>query len=59
MSDIVSRQLNWLLRPIQPQGLNVYCFGEQKTPESFRQACKRFFFLTRAAPIWARWPSRL
>ena len=27
---------------IREQGLDVYGFGEQKTPESFRQACRRF-----------------
>lgn len=29
---------------IREQGLNVYGFGEQKTPESFRRACKRFIY---------------
>lgn len=29
---------------IREQGLDVYGFGEQKTPESFRQACRRFIF---------------
>jgi hypothetical protein len=27
---------------IREQGVDVYGFGEQKTPESFRQACRRF-----------------
>lgn len=27
---------------IREQGLDVYGFGERKTPESFRQACRRF-----------------
>ncbi len=29
---------------IREQGLDVYGFGEQKTPESFRNACKRFIY---------------
>jgi uncharacterized LabA/DUF88 family protein len=29
---------------IREQGLDVYGFGEQKTPESFRQACHRFIY---------------
>lgn len=29
---------------IREQGVDVYGFGEQKTPESFRQACRRFFY---------------
>src|SRR5271156_5364324 len=29
---------------IREQGIDVFGFGEQKTPESFRQACHRFFF---------------
>ena len=29
---------------IREQGVNVYGFGEQKTPESFRQACHRFIY---------------
>jgi uncharacterized LabA/DUF88 family protein len=29
---------------LREQGLEVYCFGEQKTPESFRQACHRFIY---------------
>jgi uncharacterized LabA/DUF88 family protein len=27
---------------IREQGIDVFGFGEQKTPESFRQACRRF-----------------
>ncbi len=30
---------------IREQGLDVYGIGEQKTPESFRKACKRFIFI--------------
>ncbi len=30
---------------IREQGLNVYGIGQQKTPEAFRKACKRFIFL--------------
>lgn len=29
---------------IREHGLDVYGFGAQKTPESFRQACKRFIY---------------
>ncbi|TPP10707.1 NYN domain-containing protein [Rhizobium glycinendophyticum] len=29
---------------IREQGADVYGFGEQKTPESFRQACSRFIY---------------
>lgn len=29
---------------IREQSLDVYGFGEQKTPESFRRACKRFIY---------------
>ena len=29
---------------IREQGVDVFGFGEQKTPESFRQACRRFFY---------------
>ncbi|TPG16439.1 NYN domain-containing protein [Sphingomonas koreensis] len=29
---------------IREQGVDVYGFGEQKTPESFRQACERFIY---------------
>ncbi len=30
---------------IREQGLDVYGFGQRKTPLSFTQACKRFFFI--------------
>jgi hypothetical protein len=29
---------------IREQGVDVFGFGEQKTPESFIQACRRFFY---------------
>jgi hypothetical protein len=29
---------------IREQGVDVFGFGEQKTPTSFRQACKQFFY---------------
>jgi uncharacterized LabA/DUF88 family protein len=42
---------------IREEGVEVYGFGEQKTPESFRQACKRFIYtenlLPDAAPLGA------
>jgi uncharacterized LabA/DUF88 family protein len=40
---------------IREQGVDVFGFGEQKTPESFRQACRRFIYtenlLPAAAPL--------
>jgi uncharacterized LabA/DUF88 family protein len=41
---------------IREQGLAVYGFGEQKTPDSFRQACKRFFFAENLLPPPAKPP---
>lgn len=35
---------------IREQGLDVYGFGEQKTPESFRRACKRFIYTENLLP---------
>ncbi len=35
---------------IREQGTDVYGFGEQKTPESFRQACLRFIFTENLLP---------
>ena len=35
---------------IREQGLDVYGFGEQKTPESFRQACRRFVYTENLLP---------
>ncbi|MDB5403088.1 MAG: hypothetical protein QOD93_1672 [Acetobacteraceae bacterium] len=35
---------------IREQGVDVYGFGEQKTPSSFRQACKRFFYTENLLP---------
>jgi len=46
---------------IREQGLDVFGFGEQKTPESFRQACRRFIFtenLLPAPPASERQPAR-
>lgn len=36
---------------IREQGLEVYGFGEKKTPESFRQACKRFIYTENLLPM--------
>ena len=36
---------------IREQGVDVYGFGEAKTPESFRQACKRFIYTENFAPV--------
>ena len=35
---------------IREQGVAVYGFGEQKTPESFRQACRRFIYTENLVP---------
>lgn len=35
---------------IREQGVPVYGFGEQKTPESFRQACTRFIYTENLTP---------
>lgn len=35
---------------IREQGLDVYGFGEAKTPASFRQACKRFIYTENLVP---------
>lgn len=35
---------------IREEGAAVYGFGEQKTPESFRQACTRFIYTENLAP---------
>ena len=32
------------------QGVDVFGFGEQKTPESFRQACRRFVYTENLLP---------
>lgn len=36
---------------IREQGVDVFGFGEQKTPASFRQACKRFIYTENLAPL--------
>lgn len=39
---------------IREEGVDVYGFGEQKTPESFRQACTRFIYTENlTAPVEA------
>ena len=35
---------------IREQGVDVYGFGERKTPESFRQACFRFIYTENLLP---------
>src|ERR1700740_1495694 len=35
---------------IREEGGDVYGFGEQKTPESFRQACRRFIYTENLLP---------
>lgn len=36
---------------IREQGMDVFGFGMQKTPESFRQACRRFIFTENLHPV--------
>lgn len=36
---------------IREHGLDVFGFGEKKTPESFRQACKRFIYTENLLPV--------
>lgn len=43
---------------IREQGLDVFGFGEQKTPESFRQACKRFIYTENLVEKPAAEPAR-
>lgn len=38
---------------IREQGIDVFGFGEQKTPESFRQACRRFVYTENLYPAAA------
>jgi hypothetical protein len=35
---------------IREEGVDVFGFGEQKTPQSFRQACKRFIYTENLLP---------
>src|SRR5260370_8331612 len=35
---------------LREQGADVYGFGAQKTPESFRQACRRFIYTENLPP---------
>ena len=35
---------------IREEGVDVYGFGEQKPPESFRQACRRFIYTENLLP---------
>src|SRR6201987_463973 len=39
-----------LASPLREQGADVYGFGEQKTPESFRQACRKFIYTENLLP---------
>jgi NYN domain/OST-HTH/LOTUS domain len=36
---------------LREQGADVYGFGAQKTPESFRQACRRFIYTENLLPV--------
>lgn len=38
---------------IREEGVDVFGFGEQKTPESFRQACRRFVYTENLLPTAA------
>ncbi|TVR10519.1 MAG: NYN domain-containing protein [Salinarimonadaceae bacterium] len=42
---------------IREHGVDVYGFGEQKTPESFKQACKRFIYTENLLPVEAVEPT--
>ncbi len=42
---------NRLAARIREQGVDVFGFGEQKTPESFRQACRRFIYTENLLPV--------
>ncbi|MEO0681912.1 MAG: NYN domain-containing protein [Pseudomonadota bacterium] len=35
---------------IREEGVDVYGFGQKKTPEAFRQACRRFFYIENLMP---------
>ena len=35
---------------VREEGIDVFGFGEQKTPESFRQACRRFIYTENLLP---------
>ena len=39
-----------VVKALREQGVDVYGFGEQKTPESFRQACRRFVYTENLLP---------
>lgn len=43
---LVSSDSNFtrLAARIREQGINVFGFGENRTPASYRQACKRFIY---------------
>ncbi|MGY3125036.1 hypothetical protein ACVWXQ_008973 [Bradyrhizobium sp. S3.14.4] len=41
---------------IREQGVDVFGFGEQKTPESFRQACRRFVYTENLVSVPATTP---
>jgi uncharacterized LabA/DUF88 family protein len=43
---------------IREQGVDVYGFGAKKTPESFRQACRRFIYTENLVPADAAAPDR-
>lgn len=40
-----------LAKRIRESGLDVYGFGEQKTPEAFRQACDQFIYIENLRPF--------
>lgn len=40
-----------LAQRLREQGLEVYGIGQQKTPEAFRRACKRFIFVENILPV--------
>ena len=44
---------------LREEGADVYGFGAQKTPESFRQACRRFIYTENLVPEAAHQPERM
>ena len=50
LPGLLGQRLHPPRRAIREQGVDVYGFGEQKTPESFRQACRRFIYTENLLP---------
>lgn len=50
--------LTRLAARIREQGVDVFGFGEQRTPESFRQACRRFVHIENLLRPQQMWRTR-